>query len=73
MLEGKRVGADGTVATDTFSDDWTPLMGFPFGYVIVFERDDAGAVTGLRVSGTGARHLRFIKMPSNTVLERGRC
>jgi hypothetical protein len=47
---------------DTFSDDWTPLMGFPFGYGIAFERDAAGAVTGLRVSGTGVRHLHFVRL-----------
>jgi CubicO group peptidase (beta-lactamase class C family) len=47
--------------TDAFSDDWTPLMGYPTTYLIVFERDDRQAITGLRVSGTRVRNLQFIK------------
>jgi hypothetical protein len=47
--------------TDTFSDDWEPLMGYPTTYLVVFERDQRGAITGLRVSGSRVRHLRFIK------------
>jgi CubicO group peptidase (beta-lactamase class C family) len=49
------------VFTDAFSDDWTPLMGFPTTYLVVFERDQAGVVTGLRVSGTQVRNLQFIR------------
>jgi CubicO group peptidase (beta-lactamase class C family) len=48
------------VFTDAFSDDWTPLMGYPTTYLVVFERDEQGAVTGLRVSGTRVRNLQFI-------------
>jgi CubicO group peptidase (beta-lactamase class C family) len=47
--------------TDAFSDDWEPLMGYPTTYLVVFERDERDAITGLRVSGTRVRHLRFIK------------
>jgi hypothetical protein len=49
------------VFVDAFSDDWTPLMGYPTAYLVVFERDGAGAITGLRVSGTRVRNLRFAK------------
>jgi CubicO group peptidase (beta-lactamase class C family) len=42
---------------DGFSDDWGPLMGYPTTYLVVFERDEAGAVAGLRVSGTRVRNL----------------
>jgi hypothetical protein len=47
------------VFTDAFSDDWTPLMGYPTTYLVVFERDQAGIVAGLRVSGTRVRNLQF--------------
>jgi hypothetical protein len=46
---------------DAFSDDWGPLMGYPTTYLVVFERDEHDAVTGLRVSGTRVRHLEFVK------------
>jgi VCBS repeat-containing protein len=49
---------------DAFSDDWGPLMGFPTTYLVIFERDQDGMVTGLRVSGTSVRHLRFVKQPA---------
>ncbi|MGD8397228.1 MAG: serine hydrolase domain-containing protein [Anaerolineae bacterium] len=49
------------VFVDAFSDDWTPLMGYPTTYLVVFDRDEAGAITGLRVSGTRVRNLQFIK------------
>ena len=49
------------VFADGFSDDWTPLMGYPTTYLVVFERDQAGVVNGLRVSGTRVRNLRFTK------------
>ena len=49
------------VFTDAFSDDWTPLMGYPTTYLIVFERDSQGKITGLRVSGTRVRNLQFIQ------------
>jgi len=50
---------------DAFSDDWTPLMGYPTTYTVVFERDQEGTVTGLRVSGTRVRNLQFIKEGEN--------
>lgn len=46
---------------DTFSDDWLPLMGYPTTYLVAFERDASGTVTGLRVSGTRVRNLAFTK------------
>jgi CubicO group peptidase (beta-lactamase class C family) len=49
------------VFTDAFSDDWTPLMGYPTTYLVVFERDEGGAIAGLRVSGTRVRNLQFTK------------
>ena len=45
---------------DTFSDDWTSLMGYPTRYLVDFEREAGDRITGLRVSGlTGVRHLWF--------------
>jgi CubicO group peptidase (beta-lactamase class C family) len=49
------------VFADAFSDDWGPLMGYPTTYFVVFERDERGLVTGLRVSGTRVRNLRFVR------------
>jgi hypothetical protein len=46
---------------DAFSDDWLPLMGYPTNYLVLFERDAAGAINGLRVSGTRVRNLRFVR------------
>jgi hypothetical protein len=46
---------------DAFRDDWLPITGYPTTYLVVFERDERGTITGLRVSGTGVRNLRFIK------------
>lgn len=46
---------------DAFSDDWAPLMGYPTTYLVVFERDTNGTITGLRVSGTSMRHLKFVR------------
>jgi hypothetical protein len=46
---------------DTFSDDWTPLMGYPTTYLVVFERDEHDTVSGLRASGSRVRHLGFVK------------
>ncbi|HSR29044.1 MAG TPA: hypothetical protein VLY63_00665, partial [Anaerolineae bacterium] len=48
-----------SVFADGFSDNWEPLMGYPTTYLVVFERDEAGAVAGLRVSGTRVRNLWF--------------
>jgi CubicO group peptidase (beta-lactamase class C family) len=56
---------------DAFSDDWLPLMGYPTTYLVLFERDDAGAVNGLRVSGTRVRNLQFVKTnPPDPTAER---
>lgn len=49
---------------DAFSDDWMPIMGYPTTYLVIFERDGEGAVTGLRVSGTRVRNLRFVRTSS---------
>jgi CubicO group peptidase (beta-lactamase class C family) len=49
------------VFRDAFSDDWEPLMGYPTTYLVLFERDERGVVTGLRVSGSSVRHLHFVK------------
>jgi CubicO group peptidase (beta-lactamase class C family) len=49
------------VLADAFSDDWGPLMGYPTTYLVVFRRDERGAVAGLRVSGTRARNLAFTR------------
>jgi len=42
---------------DTFVDDWSAILGFPFEYIIEFERQ--GEVNGLRVSGDRVRGLWF--------------
>jgi CubicO group peptidase (beta-lactamase class C family) len=47
--------------TDAFNDDWLPLMGYPTTYLVVFERDANGKVTGLRVTGTRVRNLSFVR------------
>lgn len=47
---------------DAFNDDWQPIMGYPTSYLVIFERDDRNAITGLRVSGTRVRHLRFVRL-----------
>jgi hypothetical protein len=46
---------------DGFSDDWLPIMGYPTTYLILFARDEHDAITGLRVSGTRVRNLRFVR------------
>ncbi len=46
---------------DAFSDDWQPLMDYPTTYLLVFERDEHDGITGLRVSGTRVRNLRFTR------------
>jgi hypothetical protein len=46
---------------DAFRDDWTPLMGYPAAYLVVFARDEHGTVTGLRVSGNRVRHVAFVR------------
>jgi hypothetical protein len=46
---------------DAFSDDWQPLMGYPTTYLVRFERDAGGEVSGLRVTGTRVRNLGFTR------------
>jgi hypothetical protein len=46
---------------DAFSDDWMPIMGYPTTYLARFERDAQRAISGLRVSGTRVRNLRFVR------------
>ncbi len=50
------------VFRDGFEDDWGPVMEFPFSFVAVFDRDAAGVVDGLRVSGDRVRNLRFVRV-----------
>jgi hypothetical protein len=52
------------VLAGAFSDDWGPLMGYPTTHFVVFQRDERGAVTGLRVSGTRVRNLAFVRQAS---------
>jgi CubicO group peptidase (beta-lactamase class C family) len=47
------------VFADGFTDDWSPVVGFPMSYLIIFERNAAGEVTGFTISGDRVRHLRF--------------
>lgn len=47
------------VFEDGFIDDWEPIAGFPFSFMIRFDRNPAGTVVGCRVSGDRARNLRF--------------
>jgi hypothetical protein len=50
------------VFVDAFSDDWQPIMGYPATYLAVFQRDERNAISGLRVSGTRVRNLKFEKL-----------
>jgi CubicO group peptidase (beta-lactamase class C family) len=64
LVASRRKYADSKLSplfADAFSDDWLPIVGYPTTYLVVFERDERGAITGLRVSGTRVRNLRFIK------------
>jgi CubicO group peptidase (beta-lactamase class C family) len=47
---------------DAFRDDWQPILGYPRSYTVLFERDEGGAIAGLRVSGTGVRRLWFARI-----------
>ena len=49
------------VFADAFRDDWEPLMGYPTTYFVLFERDERGEISSLRVSGARVRHVRFSK------------
>ncbi|MCB2223207.1 MAG: serine hydrolase [Actinobacteria bacterium] len=53
---------------DAFVDDWTPILDFPVEYLVQFERDGAGGVSGLRVSGTRTRGIRFDRIDGRRVV-----
>jgi CubicO group peptidase (beta-lactamase class C family) len=64
LVAGRRKYVDSRLTplfADAFSDDWLPIMGYPTTYLVVFERDERDTITGLRVSGTRVRNLKFIK------------
>ncbi len=44
---------------DAFNDDWLPIMGYPTNYLILFERNGEGVITGLCASGSRVRNLYF--------------
>jgi CubicO group peptidase (beta-lactamase class C family) len=47
--------------TDAFSDDWSSIVGYPLTFMIIFDRDQRGEITGLKVSGSRVRNLRFVR------------
>jgi hypothetical protein len=49
------------VFADGFRDDWEPIFGFPYSFLLVFDRATDGTVSGFRLSGARVRHLRFDK------------
>lgn len=64
LIAGRRKYVDSRLSplfTDAFKDDWLPIVGYPTGYLVVFERDESGSVSGLRVSGTRVRNLKFLR------------
>lgn len=50
------------VFADGFTDDWSSVVDFPMSYLMIFQRDAAGRVTGFTVSGDRVRHLRFERL-----------
>ena len=50
------------VFEDGFSDDWTPIMGYPRKFLVVFQRDQDEHINGLSVSGDEVRNLHFKKV-----------
>ena len=46
---------------DAFNDDWQPILGWPWAYTIIFQRDAEGVVIELTVSGSRIRRLKFIR------------
>ena len=50
------------VFRDGFVDSWDPIVGFPFSFLIRFDRDSSDAVVGCRVSGDRVRNLRFVRV-----------
>ena len=64
LLAQRRKYADSKLSpvfADAFRHDWTPLMGYPTTYLVVYERNAHEHITGLRVSGTRVRNLRFVR------------
>jgi CubicO group peptidase (beta-lactamase class C family) len=49
------------VFKDAFNDDWQPVLGWPWAYTIIFQRDAEGVVNELTVSGSRIRRLKFIR------------
>jgi CubicO group peptidase (beta-lactamase class C family) len=49
------------VFADGFTDDWSPVVDFPMSYLIIFERNATGTVTGFTISGDRVRHLCFVR------------
>lgn len=45
--------------TDAFSDDWSPIFGYPMTFMVIFEWDTRGEITGVKVSGSRVRIMRF--------------
>ena len=50
------------VFEDGFGDDWTPIMGYPRKFLVVFKRDQDRQIVGLNVSGDEVRNLQFYKL-----------
>lgn len=73
QLVGQHRKYDDTVLTpafvDAFVDDWTPILGYPTRYLLVFARDANGDVCGFRLSDTRVRHLKFDKLREGTRFE----
>ena len=53
--------APAPVFADAFRDDWEPVFGFPYSFLLLFDRTDDGAVSGFRLSGDRVRHLRYFR------------
>ena len=49
------------VFKDAFNDDWQPVLGWPWSYTIIFQRDAEGVVNGMSVSGSRIRRLKFVR------------
>lgn len=49
------------ISPDTFRDDWEPLLYFPAEFMLEFDRNPQGQVSGFHVSGLGVRGLVFTK------------
>ncbi|UCG23133.1 MAG: hypothetical protein JSW55_13335, partial [Chloroflexota bacterium] len=49
------------VFADGFRDDWSPVVGHPRSYFILFDRGADGGIIGFRVSDDRMRNLRFFR------------